>query len=68
MKPLIGNPVLFISLLPMANPDGGDAPQTVNHCTAFNDRYMIFFYILYLKNEIIVIIPTPSNSNLIGES
>ena len=27
----------------MPNLDGGVVPQMVNHCTAFNDRYMMFF-------------------------
>ena len=26
----------------IANPNGEDVPQMVNHCTAFNDRYMMF--------------------------
>ena len=53
----------FISLLPMAKPDGGVLPPIVNHCTAFNSRYTMFFYFLSLKNKIIVFIPTPANSN-----
>ena len=50
----------------MANPDSGDIPRIVNHCTAFNDRYTRFFQFLSLKNKIIVFIPTP-NSKLIAE-
>ena len=52
----------------MVNPDGGDVPQKVNHCTAFKDRYIMFIYYLSLENKIIVFIPTPSNWNLIAES
>ena len=40
----------------------------VNHCTAFNDRYKMFFYFLSIKNKIIVFIPTPSNSEFAAES
>ena len=25
-----------------STPDGGVVPQMVNHCTVFNDRYMMF--------------------------
>ena len=35
----------------------------VNHCTAFDDRYTIFFYFSSLKNKIIVFIPISYNSN-----
>ena len=52
----------------MANSDGGDVPPIVNHSTAFNDGYTMFFLLLSLKNKVIVFIPTPANSNLIAES
>ena len=26
----------------MVNFNGGDVPQKVNHCTAFNDRYYVY--------------------------
>ena len=52
----------------MANPDGGDVSQIVNYCIAFNNKYMIFFWFLSLKNQIIVVISTPFNSNLITEA
>ena len=32
-----------VSLQPMDNSNGGVVPQKVNHCTAFNDRYYVFF-------------------------
>ena len=28
---------------PIVNLHGGDVPPIVNHCTAFNDRYTMFF-------------------------
>ena len=31
-----------VSLQSMVNSNGGDVPQMVNHCTAYNDRYYIF--------------------------
>ena len=33
----------------IANLDGGDVPQIVNHCTAFNDRCMMFFITFFAK-------------------
>ena len=33
----------FVSLQPIVNLDGGDVPPIVNHCTAFSDRYTMFF-------------------------
>ena len=53
---------------PIVNLHGGDVSPIVNYCTAFNDRYTMFFYFLSLKNKIIVFIRTPANSNLIAES
>ena len=32
-----------VSLQPMVNSSGADVPQMLNHCTAFNDRYVLFF-------------------------
>ena len=29
----------YVSLQPIVNFKGGDVPQKVKHCTAFNDRY-----------------------------
>ena len=52
----------------MANPDAGNFRPIVNHYTAFNDLYVIFFWFLPLKIKIIVFIPTPANLNLIAES
>ena len=28
----------------------------MNHCTAFNDRYYVFFYFSILRNKIIVLV------------
>ena len=53
---------------PIVNLHGGDVLPIVNHCTAFNDRYTMFFEFLSLNNKIIVFISTPVNSNLIAES
>ena len=33
----------------MANPSSGDVAPIVNHCTAFNDKYTMFFLFLSLK-------------------
>ena len=52
----------------MVNPDGKDVPQMMNHCTACNDRYMMFSLFLSLKSKIIVFIPTPSIPNFVIES
>ena len=34
----------------MVNFNGGDVPQMVNHCTAFNDRYYVFLVFNAKKN------------------
>ena len=31
-----------VSLQAIVNSNGGDVPQMVNHCIAFNDRYYVF--------------------------
>ena len=31
-----------VSLQLMVNSNGGDIPQMVNHCTAFNERYYVY--------------------------
>ena len=57
---------IFGTSPPIVNLHVGDVPRIVNHCTAFNDRYAMFFWFLSLNNKIIVFIPTPANSNLIA--
>ena len=53
---------------PIVNLHDGDVPPFVNHCTAFNDRYTMFFQFLCLNNKIIVFFPTPSIPNFATES
>ena len=30
------------NIIPMVISNGGDVPQMLSHCTAFNDRYYVF--------------------------
>ena len=52
----------------MVNLDGGDVPLMANHCTAFNDRFMMFFLLFSLKNNVFVFIPKPYIPNFATKS